>query len=282
MKEKIWITGPRGLLGSVLMKYLADLGYTVSALDVDIRDEKNLEQYFSSKCNWIIHTAALTNVDLCEKDNKLCYETNVVGTRNVLKLAEKVGARFIYISTASVFSGFEGNYKEESIPYPKNFYNISKAFAEEIVKDYDKSLILRLNVIGIHPKGSRGKNFFEWLMNSVKENKNLQLFTDVMINPLSPLSISEIIGKLISLNVNEKILHVGTTNHLSKADIAKLVMKRIGYNGEAKFISIDEVSQGAERPKQMWLNVDYIQKKYHISLPTIEFEVDRILTEYAR
>lgn len=276
-KEKILITGPRGLLGSVLLKYLRDLGHRVSPLDVDIRDKENLKEFERENFDWVIHTATLTNVDLCEKDNKLCYDTNVSGTRNVLELAKKLNTRFIYISTASVFSGFEGNYKESVVPYPKNFYNISKVLAEEIVKSYDKSLILRLNLIGIHPEGSRGKNFFEWLVDSIKENKDLQLFTDVMMNPLSPQTIAGIIDKLISLKVKDKVLHIGTSDHLSKAEVAKLVMERLGYKGKAKFISIDEISQGIVRPKQMWLNTDYIQKTYAIKMPTLESEVDKIL-----
>ena len=278
MKEKILISGPSGLLGSVLIKYLSGK-YDVTPLDADIREEKNLKKFEIQKFDFVIHTAALTNVDLCEKDNKLCYDTNVLGTRNVLEIAKKIGSKFLYISTASVFSGFEGDYKEEDVPYPKNFYNISKTLAEEIVKGYDKSLILRLNLIGIHPDGSRGKNFFEWLFDSIKNNKDMLLFTDVMINPLSPQTISEIISKLISLKVKDKILHIGSKDNLSKADVAKLIMERLDYKGEAKFVSIDEISQGAARPKQMWLNTDYIQKTYGIKMPTLKSEVDKILKD---
>ena len=46
-------------------------------------------------------------------------------------------------------------------------------------------MVLRLNLIGIHPDGSRGKNFLEWLLDDIHANKDLTLFADVCINPLS-------------------------------------------------------------------------------------------------
>ena len=47
-KEKILITGPRGLLGSNLLKRLGDLGYRVFSLDADIREPENLEKFRDS------------------------------------------------------------------------------------------------------------------------------------------------------------------------------------------------------------------------------------------
>ena len=234
------------------------------------------------KYDWIIHTAAVTNVDQCEKDKKLCHDTNVKGTKNIIDLASSIKARLIYISTASVFSGKEGNYKESDLPDPKNYYNLSKLLGEQIVSEYSLGLILRINLIGIHPQGKngRGQNFFEWLVDSVKANEDINLFTDVIVNPLSNLTLAELIAQIIKKKPAENILHLGTNTRLSKADIGKIVIKHFkDYSGKAEYVSIDSAS-GAERPKQMWLNTDCAQKNQGLKMPSCESEVKKILNNY--
>ena len=169
------------------------------------------------------------------------------------------------------------------MPYPKNFYNLSKLLGEQIVQEYPLGLILRINLIGIHPKGSRGLNFFEWLVDTIKSNKDIKLFNDIMINPLSNLTLAELISKLIKINPKKNILHFGSKNILSKADMGKLVIKFFKkYNGKAQFINTDEIANKTPGPKQMWLNVDYVQNKLGVKMPTLESEIKRILLNNVR
>ncbi|MBZ9577526.1 SDR family oxidoreductase [Patescibacteria group bacterium] len=279
-KQKILITGMSGLLGSTLEQILKKEGHDIYDIDMDISDTDAVKDCVFRKENfdWIIHTAAVTNVDSCEKDRFLCYNVNAQGTKNIRDLAETIGAKLIYISTASVFSGEEGNYKETDLPYPRNFYNLTKFLGEQVILEYNLGLVLRLNLIGIHPKGSRGLNFFEWLVNSIKANKNIQLFNDIMINPLSSWTIAEFINNLIEISPQEKILHLASKNILSKADIGKLVIKKLGnYRGKARFVTRDDNQSNALRPKQMWLNADYAQTKLGLEMPTLESEIEKIL-----
>lgn len=282
---KILITGVNGLLGAALSQVLKDKNYNICGLDlpIDISSRKAVEKYLAPKLpfDYILHTAAITNVDLCEKNKNFCYSVNVEGTKNIRDFARDNQAKLIYISTVSVFSGREGNYKETDIPYPKNFYNLTKLLGERLVLEYDLGLVLRINLIGIHPKGSRGINFFEWLVDSIKTNKNIQLFHDVMINPLSNWTLAEFIEKIIKINPKEKILHLATSNTLSKAAIGKLVLKKIkDYKGKVEFVSVDKVSSEAARPKEMWLNTDYTQRKLDLKMPTLESEIEKILVNY--
>ena len=277
--KKILITGITGLLGSALQEILKEEGYDVYDIDVDITDGNAVKSVASEgSMDWIIHTAAMTNVNQCEKEQTTCYDVNVEGAKNVRDLAKKLGAKLLYISTVSVFSGKEGNYKETDVPQPVNFYNHTKREGEKAVLEYEKSLVLRINLIGVHPNGSRGQNFFEWLLDSKKANKDIKLFSDVMINPLSNWTIAEFIGKIIEQNPEEKILHLGSSNVLSKTDIGKYVIKKLAYQGKAEFVSVDSQS-GAERPKQMWLNCEYTCQKMGWRMPKLEFEIDKILSK---
>jgi dTDP-4-dehydrorhamnose reductase len=279
-KKKILITGINGLLGSTLKQVFEKEDYDIYGTNIDISDAKMVNKFAikNKTFDWIIHTAAITNIDICERDKVLCYNVNFEGTKNIKNLAKTTKAKLIYISTVSVFSGLEGNYKENDLPYPKNFYNLTKLLGEQIISEYKFSLIIRLNLIGIHLNGSRGQNFFEWLVDSIKNNKNIKLFSDVIINPLSNWTVAEIINELIKNNVQEKILHIGSKNVLSKGDIGKLVIEKFkDYKGKVTFINIDNIMGSAFRAKQMWLNTDYVQKKIGLKMPSLEEEIEKIL-----
>jgi len=279
-KQKILITGMSGLLGSTLEQFLKKQDYDVYDINVDISNADAVNNFAAKNTNfdWIIHTAAVTDVDSCEKSRFLCYSVNAQGTKNVRDLAKTIKAKLIYISTASVFSGKEGNYKETDLPYPRNFHDLTKFLGEQIILEYNDGLVLRINLIGIHPRGSRGKNFFEWLIDSIKANKDIQLFSDVTINPLSNWTIAYCISELIKIKPQEKILHLASKSILSKANIGELVIKKLGdYKGKANFVSVDDNQNGAPRPKEMWLNADYVQTKLGLEMPTLESEIEKIL-----
>ncbi|MFH1621479.1 MAG: NAD(P)-dependent oxidoreductase [Patescibacteria group bacterium] len=279
--KKVLLTGAIGLLGFTLSRRLKDGDFEVVELEGDITDAPNVMKQASAfgSADWIVHTAALTDVNLCEKDREQCYHVNVEGTRNIRDLAQARGAKMVYISTVSVFSGETGDYQEYDLPYPKNYYNLSKYLGERSVAEYTNSTILRINLIGLHPKGSRGQNFFEWLYDSVKQNKDLNLFTDVRINPLSNWTLAESIVKLIEIDTTEKILHLGSSDVLSKAEVAQLLLKRFPeYLGKATLMSIDEMSKAAFRPKEIWLNVDRAQEVLGMEFPTFAQEIEKIFS----
>lgn len=276
-KKNIVITGMSGLLGSALRQILEKTCH-VYDIGVDIADAKAIEKFdiVGKKIDWIIHTAAMTDVNYCEKEQQLCQNVNVDGTRHVRDLAKTHNSNLLYISTASVFSGEEGNYKEDDVPSPTNFYNRTKYEGEQAVLEYDKGTILRINLIGVHPSGSRGQNFFEWLIDCVRANKSIKLFSDVMVNPLSNWTIAEFVKEIIEKDSGERILHIASKNVWSKADIGKYVMEKLGYRGKAEFTSVDSLG-GAKRPKQMWLNTDKTCQKMHWQMPTLESEIEKIL-----
>lgn len=145
--KKILITGATGLLGSVLMqdkklqeKYSV-VGYGSS---MDIRDyEKIWDVFEKEKPDIVLHLAAYTDVLMAERDKAACYQLNVKGTRNIVEACDVFKAKLVYMSTEYVFDGEKGNYKENDIENPVNFYGITKYMGEQEVHPLPGSVTIR-------------------------------------------------------------------------------------------------------------------------------------------
>ncbi|MCP3684953.1 MAG: sugar nucleotide-binding protein [bacterium] len=129
---KILLTGGSGLLGTELQKLMV-FAYAPSHQEMDITNWVSVYNYFEKKkIDLVVHCAAYTAVEKSEKEKVKCWQTNVDGTR---VLAEKVN--MIYISTEYVFDGTQGNYEEDDVPNPTNYYSLTKVGGEIATKDRD-------------------------------------------------------------------------------------------------------------------------------------------------
>jgi dTDP-4-dehydrorhamnose reductase len=147
---KVLITGGTGRLGKELVKvFPKSLHPTRQQLELEVKAK--VDKYISEKKpDAVIHTAAVTSVPYCEENRKEAYETNVEGTENLINACvnHNPGCYFVLISTACVFRGDVGNYVETDLPYPKNYYALTKLLAECVVKYCGlKFLIIRTNFV---------------------------------------------------------------------------------------------------------------------------------------
>lgn len=145
----ILITGSRGALGSELEKKFPD-AITPDHEVLDITNKEKVMEFFKDrKIDVVIHAAAITSVRKCEEEKNLAWKTNLDGTKNLINgfASTNPSGKFVYISTACVFDGHSGMYKESSIPYPENFYALTKLLGEQEVKKLSNHLIIRTNFV---------------------------------------------------------------------------------------------------------------------------------------
>ncbi|MBK7141186.1 MAG: dTDP-4-dehydrorhamnose reductase [bacterium] len=173
---KILITGCQGQLGMDLMGYLCDHATVVGIdqADVDICNFTGLLETFRAiKPQWVIHTAAYTDVDGCEANPGLAQAINADGTENVARAATKVGANMLYYSTDYVFDGHSNRpYLETDEVNPQTAYGRSKADGEERVKVcVDNYVVMRISwVYGLY-----GKNFVKTILRLGREFQEAKL-----------------------------------------------------------------------------------------------------------
>lgn len=145
--SKIMVTGGSGKLGKALLALFPNSLHPSHA-ELELSECAAVFSYIESHSpDIIIHTAALTGVRECEEDKPKAWKSNVVGTENLADacLKFKPETYFVYVSTACVFDGHRGFYTEEDIPYPENFYALTKLLGEFVVKKLSNHLIVRTN-----------------------------------------------------------------------------------------------------------------------------------------
>ncbi len=146
----ILITGGSGKLGKELIRLFPNAVHP-SHKEMDITDAQSVNAYIAEhKPDLAIHCAAITGIRECEENQQKAWQVNVIGTENLAKACQKLAqCYFVYVSTACVFRGDKGDYTENDLPYPKNFYALTKLLCEFTVKNSQltKALIIRTNFV---------------------------------------------------------------------------------------------------------------------------------------
>ena len=136
---RVLITGAKGMLGTDLCREWQAHGYDLCATDIqemDVRDSLQVQKTFADfKPELVLHLAALTDVDGCEREPEQAYRTNTIGTQNVALACQQANVPLVYISTLSVFDGTKCElYTEFDTPNPQSWYSRSKYEGEKIVE----------------------------------------------------------------------------------------------------------------------------------------------------
>lgn len=155
---KILITGASGLLGKKVFskarhKYdVVGTCFRNRAFDVllrfDLSDLKEIGAFLDlHKPDLIIHTAALTNVDLAEQRAPLAKIINADATLEIAHWCERNDARLIYVSSDYVFDGERGPYDEFDTPYPIQIYGFTKLLGEAVLREHSTGAVVRIGIL---------------------------------------------------------------------------------------------------------------------------------------
>ncbi|OGH27521.1 MAG: hypothetical protein A3C27_02025 [Candidatus Levybacteria bacterium RIFCSPHIGHO2_02_FULL_39_36] len=290
---KIAITGSTGLIGSRFADLFKDkhkLFHVNLSSGADITDRKALHGLLSrANPSLILHLAAKTNVDGCEKDKNsditdlkdqgvyvnnevdlgslktenwkdktTAFAVNVVGTKNLADWARENNVKIIYVSTDFVFDGGkEDLYEEIDDPNPINWYGQTKLWGEKSIND--SGLIVR----PAYPFGykSLAKKDFIWTIIELLETRDsIKLISDQIITPTFIEDIAMGIDFLIEKGTLGIVNLVGN-DFLSPYEIGMLLAQEFSLN-KAKIgkISMDEFYSGsAKRPFKVRLQNDKLR-----------------------
>lgn len=197
---------------------------------------------------FIINTAAYTNVDKAETEKELCWKINVNGVENLALYSWTIDSQLIHISTDYIFDGKNGPYTEKDLPNPISYYGRSKLASENSIKaSGTRFTILRTNVLYGPAKYGR-PDFVKWVYNSLKNNQQIKIVTDQINNPTY---LDDLVSAIISVIdfKKEGIYHIGGKELLSRFDFTIKIAEYFNLDKNLIIpILTKELNQPAKRP----------------------------------
>lgn len=282
---KVYITGIAGMLGSNIAYLLKDK-YEICGVDIipfnakGIKCEQfNLLDYTSLVKSihefapqYLIHTAAMIDVDLCEEKKEEAYNINTKLTEILSGLCLKESCKMIYISTDAVFDGRNDRlYQEKDKTMPVNYYGETKLLGEKSVLKNGHTVI-RTNIYGYNIQDKN--SFGEWIYKSLESGATLNMFTDIYFSPILVNDLAEVLVCIIS-SYKSGLFHVCATGAVSKYEFGIYLKKVFRINkGKICAVKSDSFHFKAIRPENMGMSNKKVCKEYGITLRTAEESIE--------
>jgi len=181
------------------------------------------------KPNVIIHLAALTDLDLGEKNPTLAYNVNSIGTYNMALAARAVKAKLVYISSTGVFDGIKkGPYTEADVPNPQNYYGHSKYVGELIIESMLTDYIIGRCCWMFGGGPAQDKKFIAKIIAQLKNpaTTEIKALSDVKGSPTYGKDLVAALKKLIEKDARG-IFHLTNEGVCSRYDVAAVIVKTL-------------------------------------------------------
>lgn len=224
---RIAITGCKGQLGTALQDVLdAHQLLCMDLPEYDICDGPALRQALTDfQPDVVIHTAAMTDVDGCERDPDLAYRVNGLGTQNVALACQETGAALACVSTNEVFDGRAATpYLEWDRPNPVGAYGRSKWAGEQ----FTQMLLHRFYVVRtawLYARG--GNNFVSKIVRAADQRGELSVVSDEVSSPTYAPDLAVAIARLITTG-QYGIYHFTNEGICSRYDFAQEILRQSG------------------------------------------------------
>ena len=269
--RKVLVTGAHGQLGRALVSEFS-AGYEVVGIarkDADITDKTEINKIISRhRPQYVLHTAAFTNVDRCEIEPDKANLVNSTGTENVALACKSVNAKLVYYSTDYVFDGTKSSpYIETDRTNPINIYGRSKLDGEsKCLSSWADSVIIRIGWI----YSERGANFVRKILAAAKrkvesvkvtgEKPSLKVVADQIGTPTWTKDIAMQTRKFLDSNVSG-IYHAASYPEISRFEFARVILATMLPEVTVESCDSDEHPTKAKRPLRSSLLCDKLESE---------------------
>ncbi|PSP68597.1 dTDP-4-dehydrorhamnose reductase [Halobacteriales archaeon QS_1_69_70] len=280
---RLLVTGGSGLLGSTVARQGAERYNTVTttyltrSVDyagvdcrrVDLTDEAAVAALAKFAPDYVVHCAAMTDVDQCERKPETAERYNVGMAENVAKLAAETDARMIHLSTDAVFDGEEGNYTVENEPDPVNVYGRTKLDAESIVQQvHEEVVIVRTNFYGWNM--TSGQSLAEWVLSKLRAGETVPAFEDAYFTPIYTEDLTTYLFELLEKEFNGT-LHIPGRERCNKLDFARVIADVFDLDSSLVNPSlISDVDFEAPRGRDLSLSPERTEQLLETAVPTLK------------
>lgn len=245
---RILLTGAGGMLGSAVVPELARQGHALTVTDIrllgtrpwgpdgptlcplDVRDATQIGDAFDAvRPEMVLHLAAETSLEACERDPDGATRTNALGTKLVALACQRAEVPLVYISTAGVFDGEQDEpYTELDAPNPINVYGRTKLAGERFVEQLvPRSYVVRAGwmVGGGHEKDHKFVARILWQLDEGRTT--LHAVSDKLGTPTYAADFAGCLTGLFASG-SYGLYHMSGDGTGSRFDVARLILDVLG------------------------------------------------------
>ena len=275
---KVVVTGAAGMLARALIPQLESAGHEVAAMRRDRADVTSLPALRAAieavRPQWVVHLAAFTRVDDCEREVELAFRVNGLGARNAALAAAACGAAVLAISTDYVFDGRATRpYREYDPAGPLSVYGRSKWAGEEAVRDVSpRHVIVRTAWL----YGAGGANFVDSILRKARHGEELSVVDDQRGSPTWTADLARALVRLIEAS-EFGTYHCTNGGDCTWYELAEHVLLRSRHQAPVRRIATAALGRPAPRPAYSVLDRSWCEHVTGFSMPHWKDAVERYL-----
>ena len=290
---KLLISGASGLLGLNLALEASNV-HTVVGVDqqklvntpFEMMNDNLLEPgavervLDSAKPDWLIHCAALANLEACEVNPELARRLNTNLPQEVAAACKQRGIRMVQISTDAVFDGTKNDaYTENDVPNPPGIYAKTKMAAEQaVLKSNPDAIVARVNFYGFSPSGSR--SLAEFFINNLSAGKPINGFTDIRFCPTFVGDLANLLLAMLGKGLHG-VYHTVSTKCMTKYDFGIALAKKFGLDETLITpISVKESNLIARRAHNLCLDTHKLSTALDTPVPVFSTGLGQFYTQF--
>jgi dTDP-4-dehydrorhamnose reductase len=274
---RVTIFGASGLLGKALLtEWDRDVVSGLTSADADLRDAQAVQRAVKeTHPDWIVLSAAYTDVDGCESNRDLAFAVNRDGAANVAAAAKKFGGRLLFLSSDYVFDGTKKlPYETNDVRNPQSVYGRTKAEAEiRLLESMPNCCIARTSWLF----GAGGKCFPDTILKLAASRPAINVVNDQRGSPTYVVDLSRAIVQLCRKNANG-IVHVTNSGDCTWFEFGQQIVQRSALGAEVYPVSSEQMARPAPRPAYSVLSPASLHV-LGIEMPSWQDALDRYLTQ---
>jgi dTDP-4-dehydrorhamnose reductase len=252
---RIAVIGGNGQLGADVVRTFEENDIETCALthaDIDLVDHECVWRTLRTvRPQFVVNTAAMHDVEACEREPEKAFAVNATGARNLALAAQDINATLLHVSTDYVFNGNKREaYQETDCAAPLNVYGNSKLAGECFVRaTLAKHIVLRTSgLYGESPcRAKRGGNFVELMLKLAKERGRVRVVDTEWVTPTSTREVARQMVVLVRSGAYG-LFHATAEGSCSWYEFARAIFQMSGTTVDLMVASPDEFPAKVSRP----------------------------------